>query len=743
MRRSCILSFLLVGISTGGLAQHSYSDSSRLKDPTYVRERIHEISDADLWGSLDVDHPGLEKVRTLVRAGKFSEAAKAWGAYWEAKKQPSYITQTDHLLLDTDLLKTSGDFRAAMDQTPAERDTIIARAGMILQNIIRPWGDVVIPFGDRVDFNREVGQSGKYGFHYWMWSRPLIMAAVLTGDRKYTAKFDQLFTIWYEQRNSISSSIPDLDVVYYELGLGVRNRMFIENYLLPYGERSVETHGRMLKTVLAAGRWLFELERWEGYRPGNWQTHGSYMLVQLALVFPEFRESSEWLRIGLGRLTEHLDRDFFADGGHSERCPRNYTQATYLNYRNIAYLLDAYRVRKDVSGRIKASIGRTIDWWIAMLAPTGEVPAINDSHRGLFPTMILHDAAVAFGKPEVYGILRNLFREKRPGDGGDPLPDYTSRHMPASGFTVMRTDWTPDALYMTVNYGPFAGFHSHFDMLDFELYANGQPLAVDAGLGLTYDDSLYNVWYRSSRAHNMVVVNDSVMERDGFQGENVRWGSTRSLDFFSGKNRGYRRFGVEQTRQIAFVKPSYWMILDDLSCTRSGDTLSWYLHSPAQLLASGGGFVSASAPGIRILPAGANYATRTGKGWAASSTERIPGKTEEIGWIRFDQTGVRDSVQQFALLLSPFRGPEETRSAEKISDRHYLVKSPGSFDHLCFANGQYSDGVIDTDGIFALVSVRSKGASSYAIVGGTYLNYGGRILWTSAAPATGEGEFTP
>ena len=45
-----------------------------------------------------------------------------------------------------------------------------------------------------------------------------------------------------------------------------------------------------------------ELERWEGYRPGNWQIHGSYMLTQIALAVPEFRESGSWLEAGLGRM---------------------------------------------------------------------------------------------------------------------------------------------------------------------------------------------------------------------------------------------------------------------------------------------------------------------------------------------------------------------------------------------------------------------------------------------------------
>ncbi len=734
------LLLLLLAFHSSATAQLVLSDSSRLNNPSYLQKQIREISDRDLWSSLDLSSPGLGAVRNAVQTGRFAEAYEAWASYWTAKSQPVYLTRMDHLLLDTDMLTEVASLREGMRQSPGERDTILARAEMIMQNTIRVWGDSVIRFGPRVDFNRQVGRSGIYGFHYWIWSRPLLMAWAITGDQKYLDKFDRLFTAWYDQRNSITRAIPDFDVVYYELGLGLRNRTFIEYYLLPFAGRPSGTHERMLKTALAAGRWLYELQRWEGYRPGNWQAHGSFMLVQLALVFPEFRESPEWLRIGLHRMTEHLAQDFYTDGGHSERSPRNYTMATYFTFRNLAYVLARYGVGKDVEAKIRSAMGRTIDWWIAMLAPTGEIPAINDSQRGLFPTLVLRDGAALFGTPQVYGILRNIFGEELAGPA--PLPDYTSRFLPASGFSIMRSGWNTDALTLTVNHGPFAGFHTHSDLLDFELYAYGTPLAVDAGIGMTYDDPLYTSWYKSSRAHNMVVVNDSDIQREGFQGENIRWGSLHALDFFSGEHHGYQRFGVLHRRQIVFVKDSYWFVLDDLSCSRSGDTLSWYFHSPGPLRPAGPGFVSTSSPGIQILPAGPPLSIRTGKGWAASSSVRIPGMTEEIPWIRFDRIGVRDSSNQFAVLLTPFKHQSPAVSVQKISDRHFTVTSAGSVDHLYFANGSFHDGRVETDGMFLWLNAQDGSNPRFAVVDGTYLKYRGRTLWHAATPASGEGTLS-
>ncbi|MEK6571336.1 MAG: alginate lyase family protein [Bacteroidota bacterium] len=717
-------------------AQVNLADSSRLKDSRYLEDQIKNITDEDLFSSLNLGSFDLSHVRTAAEKKDFRRAYEAWASYWGAKEQPKYVTQNYHLLMDTDLLKTYEEMRAYARANPAEKDLILARAEKIMQHEIRTWGDVIVNFGPVVDFNKEIGKSGKYGFHYWVWSRPLNTANVLTGEQKYLAKFDELFNRWYEQRNHISRSIPELDVVYYELGLGIRNRLFIEYYLLPEGGRTWTTHERMLKTILGAARWLYELERWEGYRPGNWQIVGSYMLGQIAMVFPEFKESSAWLELGLQRLQEHLDQDFFEDGGHSERAPRNYTLLTYLSYRNLYYLLKAYKVREDLENRIRESIGRTVDWWLAMLAPTGEVPAINDSHRGLFPVGILEDGAEFYYKPEVHGVLKNPFTVDR--EGAPSLPSFTSRHMPASGFTVMRSDWTRHALYMNINYGKFSGFHTHNDLLDFEVYAFGKALAVDAGIGLTYDDPLYVPWYQSSKAHNMVVVNDQNIERKDITGDNVVWSSTNGLDYFAGEHRGYVALGVYHRRHITFVKSKYWVVLDQLKCEKDGNTLSWYFHSPTHLIPLGMGFRSSSSPGILVMPARPGFNARVGKGYAASTRDLTPGKTEEIDWIAFEQTTTPNVTKEFPILLYPFRSETPMLEFSGISTEHYVLKAQDFTDHLYFPNrsdgvgtGPYDDGEVSTDAAFLLLHQESGQPLGFSLVDGTYFSYKGIEVWRS------------
>ena len=740
MKLSNLAGVLLLVVTMQGilLAQLKFSGHSRLSDSSYVEHQIKTINDDDLLAALNFDVPALQAVKKAAQRKEYALAYKAWASYWDAKQQPKYATQTYQLLYDTELLMSYDQVRTYMAQHPDERDTVLARASLILRNVFRPWGDVVIDFGPKVDFNREVGQSGKYGFHYWWWSKALIVAYVISGDQKYLSKFDSLFHQWYEQRNAITRGFPELDVVYYELGLGVRDRWFIEYMFLPNAGRTIKTHERMLKTILGAARWLYELERWEGYRPGNWQIHGSYMLTQIALVFPEFRDSQEWLKLGLQRLEEHLREDFFPDGGHSERAPRNYTQATYLTYRNLYYLLSAYHVREDIGLAIRQRMGNTIDWWISLLTPTGEIPAINDSHRGLFPAFILEDGAEFYHKPYVYGVLRNLFGLPVKTDTVT-LPPFVSRHMPASGFTVMRSGWTRDALYLNINYGKWNGPHTHNDMLDFELYAYGKALAVDAGIGLTYDDPLYVPWYKSSPAHNMVTVNNKNMDREKVEGENIVWSSSTSVDYFAGEHRGYEKMGVHHKRQIVFAKPRYWVILDDVSCENGGDTLAWYFHTPAVLARAENGFRSVGAPGVLVQTLDTGERTRTGKSMAASTSNLTPGMTEEINWLAFDQVSTAGSTSRFNVLLFPYKDSSESVNYSSVSNKHSVVRARGFSDDLYFSSTPFSEGDISTDAAFLLVHHQDGKPATYGVVEGTYLRVKGNDVWRSATRSSTEG----
>lgn len=235
----------------------------------------------------------------------------------------------------------------------------------------------------------------------------------------------------------------------------------------------------------------------------------------------------------------------------------------------------------------------------------------------------------------------------------------------------------------------------------------------------------------------MVVVNDENIDRQDIEGENVVWHALDSVEFFAAAHHGYAKFGIYHRRYIVFIKPRYWVIFDRLNCEKEGNTLSWYFHSPTHLIPSGPGFQSSFSPGILVLPASGSLMTRTGKGFASSTDDRTPGKTQEIDWIAFEQSTTAASISEFNTLLYPFNS--KTPELEFIGNSaHYIITTSEYTDHL-YLSAAYDDGEVATDAVFLLIHEDSDRQMTYSLIDGTYLNYRGKNIWISRLKSASEG----
>ncbi|QRR01801.1 heparinase II/III domain-containing protein [Dyadobacter sandarakinus] len=88
-------------------------------------------------------------------------------------------------------------------------------------------------------------------------------------------------------------------------------------------------------------------------------------------------------------------------------------------------------------------------------------------------------------------------------------------------FTPVRDAWLPDievmtaragnGLYLASHAGHNAESHNHNDVGDFIVYADGEPVIIDAGRGnytaRTFSSQRYNLWFTQSQYHNLPIVN--------------------------------------------------------------------------------------------------------------------------------------------------------------------------------------------------------------------------------------------
>ena len=206
----------------------------------------------------------------------------------------------------------------------------------------------------------------------WGWAEPLLMAYHATADAKYLGEFDRLFGQWYEQRDTVRDAI-----IWDGLGLGLRSHQFLHYYTCPFAQRPLATHERMLKTMLATGRSLSEYCM--TFQSGNHQLSASYGLVDIGVRLPEFREAGHWRDAGIARLRDHIEREFYADGCHSERVPTSYMPIAYHGPRNLLVLLRAAGVQTEATALFRERLEKVLEWWMWAATPLGTLPALGDS----------------------------------------------------------------------------------------------------------------------------------------------------------------------------------------------------------------------------------------------------------------------------------------------------------------------------------------------------------------------------
>lgn len=711
-------------------------------DPNYLDQHIKHIDDSNLFKALNLELPALAAVKNAVEAGDYNLAYRAWADYWDAKNKVTLIEHDGGLL---PIAKVEAILRA----DPALILQIEKNAEPLMRHKIRGWGNVTHQHGYIVDFNYDYGSSGKYGFHYWGWSKPILTAFHATGDVKYITEFDLLFNQWYEQRDMVQGNINGLDVIWYELGLGLRNRKFLHYYTCPFVDRPTKTHERMLKTALGAARWLYELEKLR-YRTGNWQIMGSTGLVDIAVRLPEFAEAEQWLDVATQRLVEHVEQDFYEDGCHSERVPTSYMGIAYRDSRNLVTLLHAAGVENESVQRFNPRLEKVLEWWMLATNPLGGLPALNDGSSRSLPVSEMRRGAALYDRPD-FLYVADLANVGKTESARKP-PAVTSTHLEPSGVVIMRNGWKTNDNYLFLNYGTHDSWHTHHAILDFELFGNCAPLALDAGLGQSYDDPLHNSWYTRARAHNMLVLDEANVNRADARGHDIIWHSDSQLDFFAATHDGYlEKYGLTHRRAIVFIKPDYFVISDFSVAKSEGKTLSWYFHSPTSLTIGGAGRITSSAgPGVQLIEAWPDQLSDIRKDMGMNSLAQYGGR-KEINWIAYDKPVRTGKNNRFAVLMYPFKNtPPEM---EYIA----LPSPPGTAalklsrteatDYLIFGNGErltLLDGKLVTDGAFAWVREDSKGQRVGIVIGGgEMLTWDGNDIDTPIGVAAEENTKNP
>jgi hypothetical protein len=193
-----------------------------------------------------------------------------------------------------------------------------------------------------------------------------------------------------------------------------------------------------------------------------------------------------------------------------------------------------------------------------------------------------------------------------------------------------------DARYLLFDAGPYGGPHGHEDKLSIELYAFGQAFIVDAGTYTYNKRDPFRPYFVSSHAHNTVLVDGKSQVRR-WKRENLSpqtspgnadrnhpyatWISQPDFDYVAASySDGYGPFSLKKpqnaqvienvvhTRRILFVKPDYWVIVDELQTSTPHRYCTLFHTVPEMTLRRGTGnrailSTASNAPALYLIPA--------------------------------------------------------------------------------------------------------------------------------------------
>ena len=473
-----------------------------------------------------------------------------------------------------------------IQRVPANRK---AKTLALAEKIMRgqfSYRGVTVTFDQEIDWqhrpNSNIDWTWDLNRHYCLTA--LARAYAYTEDERFAVHAVTLLKSWMAQ-NPPRVGSP----VWRPFEVSTRLNAWLWTFFLLLKSDYFAWHGLTDMLTGIAVQAQFLLENLEYHVESNHLLLEAKTLAMMGLFFPEFKDASKWQQVGLNVVWQQFEAQVCADGVHAERSI-HYHMLVGSEMWELIHVLDGNDL--PMPAMVKPRFAKMVDFARTIVKPDQTIPLFGDAART--DEHIRFDVRWAGqGMPiddempgeETFWLLN----EETSSTAGQYAPK--SAGFPQGGYYVMREDSAGSVSYLAFDCGPFGHTpvpsHGHADALSFELFAFGETLITDCGSFRYHAPAPWRNYFRGTRAHNTLMIDgqdQSVLvgvrqvERPAMATTH-RWIASTDLDLIEGSHDGYMRLTepVTHRRKILFVKPDYWLVLDEVQ--GSGEhQLDWFYH---------------------------------------------------------------------------------------------------------------------------------------------------------------------
>lgn len=448
------------------------------------------LSDKDFFEKeIDQNIPALAQATAFYKEGKQAEAEKAFADYLKTVFPDERI---------------KGFSRPAIEGTGGVSEEQYAEE--VLEGYVYSVGfkykfpDGIMDWAYNPTFNNYV----EFTFHLQYHSELQVLANAYTrtGDERYAKRFEYMLNSWIEQAECPDDAPGGAPKLWRTIEAGFRmagNWPIMLNAFIKSPSVADRTWVNMFKSVWEHGYRLMKNNTQRGHN--NWIINEMVGLLAMGVCYPFMSASKSWYDTAIRIATEEASIQILDDGMQAE-LTTGYQGSVIGNYNRMKNVLKAYG--RDIPSCFIDGVRKMYSMYVQITKPNLKTPGLND---GIEADVVraMSMAVTHYPDDEVFKYFATLRAEGTP-------PDYLSRVFPQAGHVIMRTDWSPDAIWAMVDLGPEGAAHIHEDKLAFQLYAYGEDMLSDTGT-YAYDTSDMRRYVISTRSHNTGLVDGKGQNR--------------------------------------------------------------------------------------------------------------------------------------------------------------------------------------------------------------------------------------
>lgn len=506
----------------------------------------------EVFSLLNLDYPGLEKVKSLHAEGQDADAAKALLDYYRARTD---VKTPDVNLENIKISKTEQQWA-----DDALKHTFFVHKGY----------QPSFNYGEDINWQYWPVKDNelRWQLHRHKWFTPMGKAYRVSGDEKYAEEWAKQYIDWIKKNPLVKIDKSEYEMADDKLKGDAENVRFAWRPLEVSNRLQDQTSQFQLFLPSPSFTPEFLTEFLVNYHKhavhilNNYSDQGNHLLfeaqrmIYAGAFFPEFKDAQTWRKSGIDILNREINVQVYPDGGQFELDPHYHLAAINIFCKALR-IADMNGFRNEFPQSYLDTVENMIVFYMNISFPDYTNPCFSDAKLTTKREMIKNYKDWSKLFPENKAILY-FATEGKKGE----LPAYLSKGFLKSGFFVFRNSWGTDATQMVVKAGPKGFWHCQPDNGTFELWFNGKNLFADsgsyvyAGKGEVME---WRNWFRQTRVHNTLTLSDKNLETT--ESVTKLWQPEGNVQTLVTENPSYKN--LKHRRSVFFVDNAYFVIVDE------------------------------------------------------------------------------------------------------------------------------------------------------------------------------------